>query len=114
MLWSTDEGEVNLHGVNGELSSSLSSLGKFTDITESSLGEVKDFRNQFYRGQDYWTSRIEMLTGIDVGGWQGVSVADVNGDGLDDFYVAQPGGLPNRLYVRNSQEDLKTGHTNHQ
>ena len=103
MLWSTDEGEVNLCGVNGEFSSSMSSLGKFIDVTESSLGEVKDFKNQFYRGQDYWTSRIEMLTGIDVGGWQGVSVADVNGDGLDDFYVAQPGGLPNRLYVRNSQ-----------
>ena len=81
MLWNTDEGEVNLRGVNGEFSSSASSLGKFTDITESSLGEVKDFRNQFYRGQDYWTSKIEMLTGIDVGGWQGVSVADVTETG---------------------------------
>ena len=29
MLWNTDEGEVNLFGVNGEFSSSMSSLGKF-------------------------------------------------------------------------------------
>jgi hypothetical protein len=27
-----------------------------------------------------------------------VSVGDADGDGLDDLYVAQPAGLPNRLY----------------
>ena len=78
MLWSNEKEDITLLSVKGDFSASLSSLGKFTDITESTLGEVPEFKDQFYRGQDYWTSRIEMLTGIDVGGWQGVSVADVN------------------------------------
>ena len=38
-----------------------------------------------------------MLT-RDSNGHHGVSVGDADGDGLDDLYVAQPSGLPNRLY----------------
>ena len=34
----------------------------------------------------------------DSNGHHGVSVGDADGDGLDDLYVAQPAGLPNRLY----------------
>ena len=31
-----------------------------------------------------------------------VSGRDINGDGRDDLYVCQPGGLPNRLFVQNA------------
>src|ERR1019366_6993621 len=31
-------------------------------------------------------------------GENGIAVADIDGDGLDEIYVCQPGGLPNRLY----------------
>ena len=34
-------------------------------------------------------------------GHHGVSVGDVDGDGLDDIYVSQPSGLPNRLFRNN-------------
>ncbi len=34
-------------------------------------------------------------------GHHGVSVGDVDGDGLDDIYVSQPDGLPNRLFRNN-------------
>ena len=34
-------------------------------------------------------------------GHHGVSVGDADGDGLDDLYVSQPSGLPNRLFRNN-------------
>ena len=100
LKWDLESGELKLLKVDGSFRAVYSSIGQFVDVTQSSLGEVPEFTEQFYRGQDHWTGRLEMLTGIDVGGWQGVAVADINNDGKDDLYVAQPGGLPNRLYVR--------------
>jgi len=36
--------------------------------------------------------------GIDIYGHNGVSFADIDGEGFDDLYVCQPAGLPNRLF----------------
>ena len=79
----------------------------FVDGTEAVLGHDTTFKQQFYRGQDHWMARIEMRMGIDVGGWQGVAIADIDGDGLEDLYVSQPGGLPNRLYKHQADGTLK-------
>ena len=72
--------------------------GAFADATESAAGQDTTFREQFYRSQDHWMACIEMRMGIDISGWQGLAIADIDGDGLEDIYVSQPGGLPNRLY----------------
>ena len=72
----------------------------FADCTDAILGGLDTFREQLAPSIDHWLGEIEMHHQIDVGGWQGVSIADVDGDDLDDFYVAQPGGLPNRLFVQ--------------
>jgi len=71
----------------------------FADCTEAALGANGAFDSQIRPGSDHWTARIDANLGIDIGGWQGIALADVNGDGLDDLYSCQPGGLPNRLFL---------------
>ncbi len=73
----------------------------FADCTEAVLGDTPAFQGQLLPGMDQWLHLIEIQYHINIGGWEGVAVSDVNGDGLDDLYLSQPGGLPNRLFVQN-------------
>jgi tetratricopeptide (TPR) repeat protein len=70
----------------------------YIDITAAALGGNASYSSQLLRGTDYWRTVLDGACGIDVYGHNGVSVGDVDGDGFDDLYVCQPGGLPNRLY----------------
>ncbi len=72
----------------------------FADATGELFGDVPSFREQLARGVPYWRSRLDSAAGIGVYGNQGVAVGDIDGDGWDELYVCQPGGLPNRLYSR--------------
>ena len=78
----------------------------FVDQTESVLGSDESFRQQLTRGVDYWRGRLEANYGVDPNGNQGIALGDVNGDGLDDLFVCQQGGLPNRLYLRREDGTL--------
>jgi Flp pilus assembly protein TadD len=70
----------------------------FTEITETALGRVDSFRRQLTIDLDSWMATLDSVLTRDSNGHHGVSVGDADGDGLDDLYVAQPAGLPNRLY----------------
>ncbi len=70
----------------------------FRDVTGYSFENDRSFHEQLARGVPYWRSRLDPACGIDVYGENGVAAADIDGDGLDEIYVCQPGGLPNRLY----------------
>ena len=52
---------------------------------------------QFSTRLDDWMARLDSVLTRDSNGHHGVSVGDADGDGLEDLYVAQPSGLPNRL-----------------
>ena len=70
----------------------------FVDVTEQALGQTESYRKQLLHGVDYWRTIIDGASGIDLYGNNGIAAGDFDGDGLDDFYVCQPSGLPNRLY----------------
>jgi tetratricopeptide (TPR) repeat protein/peroxiredoxin len=70
----------------------------FVDITAQVLGGTESYRSQMLRGADDWRTVLDGACGIDVYGNNGVAVGDFDSDGLDDLYVCQPSGLPNRLY----------------
>lgn len=81
---------------------------RFRDVTGHAFGGVESFDQQLLRGIPYWRSRLDLATGIDVYGNNGIAVGDVDNDGLDEVYVCQPGGLPNRLYknVSGKMQDI--------
>ena len=68
------------------------------DVTLDAFGESTAFRGQLAFGVEHWRTRLDAASGIDVYGHQGLAVGDYDGDGLDDVYVPQPAGLPNRLF----------------
>jgi tetratricopeptide (TPR) repeat protein len=70
----------------------------FQDVTSSLFGAVDSFGQQMLRGVPYWRARLDSASGIDIYGENGIAVGDIDGDGWDEIYVCQPGGLPNRLY----------------
>ena len=72
------------------------------DCTEAVIGGNDCYAAQLAHGIDHWLGRIESHLGVIDDGHYGLAVGDVNGDGLDDVYLGQPGGLPNRLLVQNA------------
>jgi tetratricopeptide (TPR) repeat protein/peroxiredoxin len=70
----------------------------YIDIAAAALGSAASYSSQLLHGTDYWRTILDGTCGIDIYGHNGVSIGDIDGDGFDDLYVCQPGGLPNRLY----------------
>lgn len=79
----------------------------FRDVTASVFSSAKPLARQFSCGVPYWRSRLDPASGIDIYGSNGIAVGDIDGDGFDEVYVCQPGGLPNRL-LRISPEGKAT------
>jgi Flp pilus assembly protein TadD/peroxiredoxin len=70
----------------------------FVDITARVLDGNDSYKKQLLHGADYWRTVLDGAIGVDVYGNNGVAVGDFDNDGLDDIYVCQGAGLPNRLY----------------
>lgn len=78
----------------------------FSDCTQSVLGSNASFQRQIGHGMNHWLRRTQDTQYFFWLGIPGVALGDVNGDGLDDLYLCQEEGLPNRLYVQNADGTL--------
>ncbi len=70
----------------------------FRDVTAAALQHAPEAREQLLHGIPYWRAKLDPASGIDIYGSNGIAVGDIDGDGADEVYVCQPGGLPNRLF----------------
>jgi hypothetical protein len=81
--------------VQSELTSAPASI--FEDIASDVLGRNPAWE-QLRLGMNTWGRRIENSLNPDFLGYHGLAIGDVDGDGLEDLYLCQPGGLPNLLF----------------
>lgn len=78
-----------------------------SEITEAVLGDTAAYREQLLHSTDFWRLRIPRDFGLDPAANHGLALADVNGDGLEDLYLCQQGGIPNRLFLQNKDGTMR-------
>ena len=101
--WERSQGKLSLKSIRATDYEEVLVEGPWlVDRTNAVLGANSSFREQLAFGHHHWLSRLSRSHGISTFTRSGFAVGDVNGDGFDDIYVCQPGGLPNRLFVQQS------------
>ncbi len=92
---------VNIEVEEFEQVTSHAKVGKLlSDSTESVLGDNSSYHEQFLHGYPEFLGAIENTLEFSIFGTPGIALGDINNDGLDDLYICQEQGLPNRLYLQ--------------
>ncbi len=90
-----------------EITSKVPGNPLFTDCTSAALPSQGEVSEQLSRGLPHWIRAFDKDTGVSTNGYNGISVGDLDGDGLDDLYICQTGGIPNRILLRNADGTLR-------
>ncbi len=95
------DGSLRLLGWAGAVIERVELAGElaFEDVTRSTLG-VSPATAGLAESIMGLRDSLDVDVGVGLLGHHGVAVADVNGDGLEDLYLCQPGGVPNQLWIR--------------
>ncbi len=98
--WVITDGAARLARVEPRTATVVEALEPvFVDATRGVLGRERWFASDILVGTDRRHMRRDRL-GIDPFlGMQGIAIGDIDGDGLEDVYVCQSTGLPNRLLL---------------
>ena len=70
----------------------------FSDCTESALAGNASYKQQLKLGWNHWLQRGQDDHHNFILSTPGLAIGDVDGDGLEDLYLCQEAGLPNRLF----------------
>ena len=79
----------------------------FADATDAVLPKTDDVRRQFLHGTDTWRQQIEVFNRMYKFAYNGLALGDADGDGRDDLFSCQNGGLPNRLFLQQPDGSLR-------
>jgi len=79
----------------------------FEERTGDIMGDGEDWPRQLRWGAEYWYGKIDAVGEINFMGHNGIAIGDLNNDGLEDLYVAQGTGLPNKLLLRNQDGTVR-------
>ena len=79
----------------------------FSDCTEFLLSSNQSYQNQLLKGVNYWLDRLPAYAMLNRFGTPGITIADVNNDGLEDLYLCQEPGIPNKLFIQMQDGKLK-------
>lgn len=73
---------------------------RFTDVAASAFDGEGAYARQLLPSLAHWQERLDSSLGVSFLGHQGLALGDVDGDGVEDLYLCQPGGMPNLLFLR--------------
>lgn len=101
--WKLQDGKVLLAGLTGSITQMASLVGgqlAYEDKTSEVLRLEPAEARRIQEGANDWLPQLERSLQPEFFALSGVSVADVNGDGRDDVYLCQLGGMPNALFIQ--------------
>lgn len=79
----------------------------FSDCTESIFSGNSSYKEQLSKGVNEWLEKLPAYAMLNRFGTPGMAIGDINGDGLEDLYLCQEPGIPNKLFLQNKNGTLK-------